>query len=318
MFFKNERGNKVVRRVVDTKFWTNNDVIDMYTVEDKYFALYLMTNGRSSQIGIYSLPKKIMSFETGFTTEVIEVLLDRFSEKYKKISYCNETQEVTILQSLEYSILKGGKPVLDLLEREINSIKAGELILETYKRMINFWNLSQRKIDKDIRSLFEKELSNRGLRQNHNENQNHNEKQSHNHIHIQSNNQINNQISNQVSCNESSNDKTVDNFVGNDADELEYYIKWLQERNPENADQINRGNVVIHYYGEFIEEPTLEIKQSIINWGELFSEVIIIEAINRSKEAYRPMNYASAILNNWKRKNVKTFNDIINLDNNKS
>lgn len=56
----------MVKRVIDTKFWTDMQVMDHYSVEDKYFALYLLTNGRSTQVGIYSLPQQVMSFETGF------------------------------------------------------------------------------------------------------------------------------------------------------------------------------------------------------------------------------------------------------------
>ena len=44
----------MVKRVVDTDFWTDMEVIDHYSPEDKYFYLYLITNGKSSQVGIYS------------------------------------------------------------------------------------------------------------------------------------------------------------------------------------------------------------------------------------------------------------------------
>lgn len=49
---------KMVKRVVDTAFWTNMQVIDNYSIEDKYFSLYLMTNDKTTQVGIYPLPKK--------------------------------------------------------------------------------------------------------------------------------------------------------------------------------------------------------------------------------------------------------------------
>lgn len=68
----------VAKRVVEVRFWTNPYVIERYSVEDKYFILYLMTNPATSQVGIYRLSKKVMSFETGYSTDVINVLLDRF------------------------------------------------------------------------------------------------------------------------------------------------------------------------------------------------------------------------------------------------
>lgn len=97
----------MVKRVVDTNFWTDMQVIDNYSIEDKYFFLYLMTNDKTTQVGIYPLPKKVMSFETGFNSDVIQVLLDRFSENYGRIIYSQETQEVTVLHSLQSTILKG-------------------------------------------------------------------------------------------------------------------------------------------------------------------------------------------------------------------
>lgn len=156
----------MVRRVVDTAFWTDMDVIDNYSVEDKYFYLYLMTNAKTTQVGIYALPIKVMSFETGYTVDVIRVLLERFNSKYKKIIYSNSTQEVTLLHSLQTTILKGGKPVSDLLEKELTRIKDGNLILDTYYAMKEFWELSKRKFDKTIKELFEIELLNRKLLNN--------------------------------------------------------------------------------------------------------------------------------------------------------
>src|SRR5699024_5676973 len=122
----------MVKRIVDTSFWTNMQVIDQYSVEDKFFYLYLLTNDKSTQVGIYALPKKIMSFETGFTTDVIQVLIERFSKNYGKILYSEETQEITLLESLQFSVLSGGKPVKDLLEREITNVKDSRLIIATY------------------------------------------------------------------------------------------------------------------------------------------------------------------------------------------
>src|SRR5699024_3810781 len=178
----------MVKRIVETSFWTDMQVIDQYSVEDKFFYLYLLTNDKSTQIGIYPLPKKVMSFETGFTTDVIQVLIERFSNNYKKIVYSEKTQEVTILDSLEFSILSGGKPVSDLLEREITAIKDSSLILATYKEMKEFWLLSKRQIDKTVMKLFESEMTNRNINFSQNHNQKQNQKQNHNQIHIQNHN----------------------------------------------------------------------------------------------------------------------------------
>ena len=170
-----------IKRIVDTKFWEDEKVIDNYSVEDKYFLLYLMTNPHTKQVGIYKLPKKIISFETGYTKEVVEVLLQRFEDNYKNISYSKNTQEVAVLNSLKYSIVKGGKPVEDCLKKELRSIEDTQLIISTYNHLINHWELSERPFDETVKSLFELELQKRKvakekINDNENENENDNER----------------------------------------------------------------------------------------------------------------------------------------------
>lgn len=147
-----------VKRIVDTKFWEDSKVIDKYSVEDKYFMLYLLTNPMTTQLGIYRLPSKIISFQTGYTIESVHVLIDRFEKKYNNIIYSRETQEIAILNSLKYSVVKGGKPVSDLLSKELNKVEETKLIEEVYKNMENWWLLSDRKFDKTVKELFEAEL----------------------------------------------------------------------------------------------------------------------------------------------------------------
>ena len=143
-----------IKRIVDTDFWTDIDVIDSFSIDDKFFALYLYTNKHTRQSGIYKLPKKYISFETGFSKEVIEVLLDRFENQYKRIKYNHETQEVALLRYTSFSIVKGGKPVEDCIIRDLQTIKDKELIKATYKEMEDTWNASTRVVDEKIKEIF--------------------------------------------------------------------------------------------------------------------------------------------------------------------
>ena len=76
-----------IKRVVDTDFWNDSKVIDYFSPEDKYFMLYLLTNPYTTQLGIYELNIKKAAFETGYSTEALNVLLDRFENKYGMIKY---------------------------------------------------------------------------------------------------------------------------------------------------------------------------------------------------------------------------------------
>jgi uncharacterized phage protein (TIGR02220 family) len=132
-----------IKRIVDTQFWNDDKVIDYFSPEDKLFMLYLMTNPHTTQLGIYSINKKVMAFELGYSNDTIDVLLDRFENKYKIIKYSKKTNEIAIKNFLKYSIVKGGKPVEDLLIKELNQVKDEDLIEFVYKNIINYSNLNE-------------------------------------------------------------------------------------------------------------------------------------------------------------------------------
>ncbi len=125
-----------IARLVNVDFWTDEKVLDNFSVEDKYFWLYLLTNPQTKQLGIYKLPIKIIAFQTGFNEDVIKVLLDRFDRVYNVIKYNHETQEVAILNYLKWSIVRGGKPVEDCIKADMEKVKDKSLITFVYNHLI--------------------------------------------------------------------------------------------------------------------------------------------------------------------------------------
>ena len=117
-----------IKRIVDTEFWTDDKVMVEFSPEDRLFMLYLLTNPHTTQLGVYKILPKQMAFELGYSSDTINVLLDRFETKYNMIRYSKETGEIAVKNYLKYSIVKGGKPVLDLLTREANRVKDRALI----------------------------------------------------------------------------------------------------------------------------------------------------------------------------------------------
>ncbi|PKM69865.1 MAG: hypothetical protein CVU94_02000 [Firmicutes bacterium HGW-Firmicutes-19] len=133
----------MIKRVIDTAFWTDDKVLDMFSVEDKLFMLYLLTNPHSTQLGIYKINEKIAAFELGYSVEVIHVLIERFEKKYNIILYNKDTKEIAIINYLKYSILKGGTPVECLLQREINMVKDKSLIKVVFDKLSDYKNLNE-------------------------------------------------------------------------------------------------------------------------------------------------------------------------------
>jgi uncharacterized phage protein (TIGR02220 family) len=110
-------------RTVYTSFWDDPRVVEEMTPEDKLFFLYLLTNQKTTQIGVYQLTKKEMAFTLGYSTESINSLMDRFENHHKLIKYNPETREVAILNWGKHNFNKGGKPIEDCVKKELESVK---------------------------------------------------------------------------------------------------------------------------------------------------------------------------------------------------
>lgn len=131
-----------IKRMVDIGFWNDDKVVEIFSPEDRYFMLYLLTNPHTTQLGIYQVNKKVMAFETGYSVETIVTLLDRFHNKYKLIHYNRETNEIGIINYLKHSIVKGGKPVEDLLVKELGKVKDRTMIDLIFNEIQDYPNLN--------------------------------------------------------------------------------------------------------------------------------------------------------------------------------
>ena len=131
-----------VKKIVSTGFWTDDKVVDLFTPEDKYFFLYLLTNPHSTQLGIYHLSPKIAAFEMGYSVDTVMGLIDRFQNNYKIVKWNKSTQEIAIKNYLKHSIVKGGKPVADLLKKELSQVKDKELVGYIFESLKDCPNLN--------------------------------------------------------------------------------------------------------------------------------------------------------------------------------
>ncbi|PGE95410.1 hypothetical protein COF51_19055 [Bacillus pseudomycoides] len=110
-----------VYRNVQVNFWQDDFVLDL-TSEERYFYIYLLTCSKTTQCGIYPLPKRLAEMETGYNRETVEKLLQRFVE-YGKILYDAETKELCILNWLRYNPVTNTNMEKCVL-RELKSVKS--------------------------------------------------------------------------------------------------------------------------------------------------------------------------------------------------
>ncbi len=136
-------------RQIQTNFWSNTYIQEEMTAEDKYFYLYLMTNEFTTQIGIYPITKKQMSFDLGYSLESVQALLQRFETYHKLIKYDTETREIILLKWAENNLNLGGKPVQDLIKKEISQVKNKEFLF------LMFENCPENSLKNFIASLLQ-------------------------------------------------------------------------------------------------------------------------------------------------------------------
>lgn len=150
-----------LKRVVDTRFWNQVDVMERYSSQDKLFALYLMTCPRSTQLGIYSLPKRVIAFDMSLDDDQVGQLLARFQDDYQVIAYSDQTQEVAILDFLTYSLVKGGQPVERLLRNQAEDVRDSQLLVKVFQHLANYYEHSHRLIDQLSQEVLATELKRR-------------------------------------------------------------------------------------------------------------------------------------------------------------
>lgn len=115
-------------RMVYTEFWTDPNVIEEMTPEDKYFFLYILTNPNTTQIGVYEITKKQAAFDMGYSLESVNALFDRFINHHKLMQYNETTRELAIKNWGKFNLTRGGKPMLDCIKAELPVVKDVSLI----------------------------------------------------------------------------------------------------------------------------------------------------------------------------------------------
>lgn len=122
-----------VYRQVYITFWQDEFILDL-TPEEKYFYLYLMTNSKTSQCGIYQLPIKVMEMELGYNRDTIVKLIERF-EQYGKIAYDESTKEIALVNWLKFNPINNIN-IQKCVEKELQGIKS-EFLKGQYNPLIS-------------------------------------------------------------------------------------------------------------------------------------------------------------------------------------
>lgn len=112
-------------RKIHVSYWTD-PFIQSLSPEKKYFYLYLLTNGKTQQCGIYEISKQQICNDTGYNIDTVSILLNYFFEK-DKIKYSEESNEIAIKNWNKYNGNASDK-VQVLVNKELKLIKDKSLV----------------------------------------------------------------------------------------------------------------------------------------------------------------------------------------------
>lgn len=116
-------------RKIHVSFWSDSFISEL-TPEQRYFFIYLLTNEKTTQCGIYEITKRQMSFDTGYNTETVSKLLKIFIES-GKIRYSENTNEVAIKNWYKYNESASSK-VQSCVNKGLDNVKDKSLIEYLY------------------------------------------------------------------------------------------------------------------------------------------------------------------------------------------
>lgn len=112
-------------RKIHTSFWSDPFIQDLDN-DHRLFYLYLLTNERTKQCGIYEISKKQIAFEIGYSIDKVSKLLAYFI-KSGKILYSETTKEIALKNWIKYNGSTSPK-VVSCIKSELCNVKDRVLI----------------------------------------------------------------------------------------------------------------------------------------------------------------------------------------------
>lgn len=128
-------------RNIDVDFWQDDYILNLDT-DEKLFYLYLLTNGKTTQIGVYPLVMKVIIFETGYSEKVINSFMDKLT-KDGKITRNIDTKEIYLTNWYKYNYINKSPKVMNYLWKEWIEIKSFEFKKSVLENMLKTFSHSK-------------------------------------------------------------------------------------------------------------------------------------------------------------------------------
>lgn len=255
-------------RKIDINFWQDELVAEM-TPEDKYFYIYLMTNGKTSQCGIYRINRRVMAFDLGWDVAKVETLISRF-EKYGRIQYNPDAQEIFLVNWLKYNSAASPK-IAKRIDSELKEVKTIGFrnkvirLCKEYGYPIHTVSIQYKTKSEPVSIPNPHQNQNK----NQNKNQNHNQKQI-------------------------------------EYPEKKGGVGVACGKPNKFQEDIDKRKDASEFYQQNFGVLAPAVAQEMDAWIDKLSSDLVIEAMKIALRAGKQFNYAAGILKNWDQRNIRT------------
>lgn len=116
-------------RKLHTSFWSDPYIQDL-SKDEKLFYIYLMTNEKTTQLGVYEISLKQFSYDLGYSIDTVLIHLKKF-QKDRKLMFSDSTNELALKNWNKYNF-NSSKLVQVLVDKEKAKVKNKDLILYLY------------------------------------------------------------------------------------------------------------------------------------------------------------------------------------------
>ena len=134
--------SKNIYRQLNIKFWSDVWVVEQLNALDRYLFIYLLTNDKANDSGIYQISKRMISFETGITVDELENMWRRLQEKVIYLDGYVVFKNGINNKNYNYNTFKGISNILENLPEEV------------YPKVMEFVYIQQDLLDKIKKDLL--------------------------------------------------------------------------------------------------------------------------------------------------------------------
>lgn len=279
-----------IYRQMHIDFWTDKNVGE-WTLQQKAFFLYLLTNGKTRQCGAYEFSRRYACFELNLTAEEVDAHLEFFC-KTERILFNPENDEILIINWLKYNSCRSPK-VAAVIDKELKDIQTREfetLIIEKCQEFgYPILTAEPKQESLSIANLYPmNSLSQPAAAQNHH--------------------QQNNQNQNQTAAASSPADET---------ENIKLHVLPTQETPAgKNAVEKNAaeaaagGHDPYRLYQENFGNLTAINRADLEGWVQKLNLELVCEALKRAALKQESYKYAAGIMRNWTSKKITTMVDV--------